>query len=306
MAPAAPGFKLFMGGSTGVGGVTDYGLLRDLFRAAAAAGRPVVVHAEEESMLRRDGARHATAAEHHLARSAEAETVSIAAAIELAAATGASLHVFHVSTGRGADLVAQARASGVDVSASTSPHYLLLTSDDVAKQGNWLKVNPSIKSARDRDRLCERLADGTIAAIGTDHAPHPRAEKERAYPEAPSGLPSVDLVLPLLAEIARRGVPFERVVDSMTAAAARCFGVRKKGSLEPGSDGDVVIVNLEEKRVVRGEALPSRSRWSPYEGWTLSAWPRVVLRRRRVVFQDGAFPTGPPAERLALDPPRPR
>jgi dihydroorotase len=307
MAATAPAFKLFLGGSTGMGGTLDYGLIRELFRAARAAGRPVVAHAEEDSILRRDRERHASSArEHHLARSVEAETVSIAAAIELAAATGASLHVFHVSTGRGADLIAQARASGLPVSASTSPHYLLFTCDDAVRLGNLLKVNPSVKSRRDRDRLCERLADGTLAAIGTDHAPHPIDEKRRPYAEAPSGVPSVDLVVPLLVEIAATtGLALERLVDAMSAAAADCFGVRRKGRLEPGDDADLSIVNLEEPRAVRGEDLPSRSRWSPYEGRSLRGFPRLVMRRGTVVFAAGAFAEGPPAERLELDPPKP-
>ncbi|HKE01604.1 MAG TPA: dihydroorotase family protein [Planctomycetota bacterium] len=308
LAPRTPAFKLFMGGSTGMSGVSDYGALRDLFRAAAAAGRPVVVHAEEESILARDMPRHAaSAAEHHLARSVEAETVSISAAIELAAATRASLHVFHVSTGRGADQVAQARASGIDVTASTGPHYLLLTHEDVALAGNAMKCNPSVKTARDRDRLRERVADGTIAAIGTDHAPHPIEEKRRPYAEAPSGLPSVDLALPLLLAIADgAGIPFARLVDSMAEGAARCFGVGRKGCIAPGHDGDLVVVNLEAERAVRGEELPSRSRWSPYEGRTLRGYPTLVLRRGEVAFRAGAFPDLSPSERVELDPPQPR
>ncbi len=305
MGPRVPGFKLFMGGSTGVGGVTDYGLMRDLFRGARDAGRPVVVHAEEESILRRNASRmpKATAREHHLVRSEEAETVSIAAAIELAAATGASLHVFHVSTRRGAELLAQARASGLDVHGSTCPHYLLLTHEDSASLGNLLKVNPSVKEARDRDGLCERVADGTIAAIGTDHAPHPMEEKQLPYAQAPSGLPSVDLLLPLLLEIARRGVPLGRLLDSATRDAARCFAVEGKGQLEIGFDADVVIVDLEEAREVRGAELPSRSRWTPFEGRTLHGFPRVVLRRGRVALDRGAEGELPPARRLRFAPP---
>ncbi|MFN0205406.1 MAG: dihydroorotase [Planctomycetota bacterium] len=292
MAPRAPGFKLFMGGSTGVGGTTDYGLLRDLFSAAAVAGRQIVVHAEDESLLRRGAAKYnsTNATFHHLARSTEAETLAISAAIELAAATGAALHVFHISTGRGADLVAQAKASNLNVSGSTSPHYLLLTHEYSEKIGNLLKVNPSIKTAKDRDRLCERLSDGTIEAIGTDHAPHPLDEKMRSYAEAPSGLPTVDLVTPLLFEITKRGVPLARLVDSMSCDAARIFGILQKGRIEPGYDADLTIVNPRESRIVQGSALPSKSRWSPYEGFEMNGFPKTVLRRGKVAFENVSLP----------------
>ena len=307
MAPDVPGFKLFMGGSTGMPGVTDYGLLRDLFAAAAAAGRPVVVHAEDESVLRRDQAHfaNADARSHHWIRSAEAETVAIAAAIELAAATGASLHVFHISTGRGAEMVAQGKKSGIDVTGSTSPHYLLLTHEDTAKLGNFLKVNPSVKTPRDRDRLCELLADGSLVAIGTDHAPHPADEKRLPYLEAPSGLPTIDLVLPLCLEIAARGVPLERVLDAMGPSAAECFGIQHKGRIEAGYDADLSIVNPAEERTVQGTELPSRSRWSPFEGWHLRGFPSKVFRRGKVVFEDGECRAAGGGVPLELQPPVP-
>lgn len=305
MAALVPAYKLFMGGSTGMGGITDYGLLRDFFAAAAASGRPIVVHAEEESILRRDMAARpqATARDHHLVRASVAETVSIAAALELAAATGASVHIFHISTGRGADLVAQARASGLDVTGSTAPHYMLLTHEDAERLGNFHKVNPSIKTAKDRDRICERVADGTLAAVGTDHAPHPIFEKSASYHEAPSGLPSVDLVLPLMMELVRRGLPLECALRSVSAGAAECFRIEGKGAIAPGYDADLVLVDLDEEREVRGADLPSKSKWSPYEGWKLRGFPRIVVRRGSVAMEAGRFRELPLGMPLRIAPP---
>lgn len=305
MAPHVPGFKLFMGASTGMPGITDYGLLRDLFQAAAAVRRPVVVHAEDESILRRaaSSVERPTAATHHRLRPPEAETVAVAASIELAAATGASLHVFHVSTARAGALVADARRAGLPVSASTSPHYLLLTHEDSERLGNLLKVNPSVKAARDRDGLLALLADGTLEAIGTDHAPHPLAEKERSYAEAPSGLPTVDLVLPLAFAIHDRGVPLARVIDSLTTGPARCFGIERKGRIAAGFDADLVLARPDARRVVRGGELPSRSRWSVYEGMELRGFATEVYRRGARVFGAGAPVEGAGGRRVPLTPP---
>jgi dihydroorotase len=290
MAPLTPAFKLFLGGSTGVGGQDDRETLARLFAAATAAGRMIVAHCEDEDLLREGKRSHpaATAAEHHLVRSTEAEVESVRTSIELCRETGAELHVFHLSTGEGARLVAEARAEGLSVSASTAPHYLLLDNERVAELGNIGKVNPSIKTADDAAALVRALSDGVVDAIGTDHAPHPLADKQREYSHAPSGMPSVDLLWPLTWELSRRGVMTpEAALAAVTSRAADTLHLPGKGRLTPGHDGDLVLFDPEERFVVRGAKLPSRSRWSAYEGWELAGPPRVVVRRGEVCLRDG-------------------
>jgi len=291
MAPLTPALKCFLGGSTGLGGQVDRGALAELFRGAARAGRMIVAHCEDERILREDKQRfpRATAAEHHLVRSSRAEVESVRTSIELVGETGAELHVFHVSTREGADLVRGARARGLPVSASTAPHYLLLSCDDAERLGNLLKVNPSIKTRGDAAGLLAAVADGSIDAIGTDHAPHPLEEKRREYAHAPSGMPSVDLLWPLVFELVRRGaLDAETALASVTSRAADSLHLPRKGRLEPGFDGDLVLFDPEEKRAVRGAELPSRSKWSAYEGLELAGFPRIVVRRGEVVFENGA------------------
>ena len=309
MAPLTPAFKLFLGGSTGLGGQDDEATLRRLFRAAARAGRRIVAHCEDERLLREGKAAHpgATAGEHHLVRSAEAEVESIRTAIALAEESGAELHVFHVSTRGGVELLRAARRRGLPVGASTAPHYVLLSCDDAPALGNLLKVNPSIKTRDDAAALLEGLADGTLEAIGTDHAPHPLDEKLRPYAHAPSGMPSVDLLWPLTFELVRRGLlDAATALDTVTGRAARSLELAGKGGLALGDDGDLVLFDPAEERVVRGAELPSRSKWSAYEGWRLAGFPQLVARRGVVVLRDGA-PVGGEAggEPLALAPPRP-
>jgi dihydroorotase len=309
MAPLTPAFKCFLGGSTGLGGQTDRGTLRELFDGAARAGRMIVAHCEDEEILRREKARHpdATAAEHHLVRPTSAEVESIRTSIELVAETGAELHVFHLSSTEGAALVRDARARGLAVSASTGPHYLWLSCEDAPTLGNLLKVNPSIKTRADNRGLVDALRDGTIDAIGTDHAPHPLEEKQRAYAKAPSGMPVVDLLWPLVFELARRGLLDPAIaLDSVTARAARSLHLPRKGSLAPGFDGDLLLFDPDETRRVIGRELPSRSKWSAFEGWELSGFPHLVVRRGEIVFQDGAVTTTAGGISLDLEPPSPR
>ncbi|HEV8114081.1 MAG TPA: dihydroorotase family protein [Planctomycetota bacterium] len=307
MAPLTPAFKCFLGGSTGLGGQTDGSTLAELFAGAARAGRMIVAHCEDEELLREGKSRypHATAAEHHLVRSSEAEIASIRTSIALVRATGAELHVFHVSTRGGADLLRQARGAGLAVSGSTAPHYLLLSCEDAKTLGNLHKVNPSIKTRDDSAGILAALADRTIDAIGTDHAPHPLDEKRRAYAHAPSGMPSVDLLWPLTWELVRRGLLGARTaLASVTSSAADTLHLPRKGRLEPGFDGDLVLFDPDEKRVVRGAELPSKSKWSAYDGWELAGFPKLVVRRGEIVFRNGDVTAEAGGMPLDLEAPR--
>lgn len=309
MAPLTPAFKLFMGGSTGLSGQGDRDTLARLFEGAARAGRMIVTHCEDEALLAAGRQRYprASAAEHHLVRSSEAEVESIRTAIALARQSGARLHVFHVSTGEGARLIAEARRAGLPVGASTAPHYLLLDCEAVARIGNFAKVNPSIKTAEDARVLLEHLASGDIEAIGTDHAPHTLEEKQRPYAEAPSGMPSVDLLWPLTLELVHRGLADAgTALASVSSRAADSLSLPGKGRLEPGWDGDLVLFDPKERRRVVGTELPSRSKWSAYEGWELGGFPRVVVRRGAVVFRDGRARVEAGGMALELEPARPR
>ncbi|MGH7152224.1 MAG: dihydroorotase, partial [Planctomycetota bacterium] len=141
MAETSPGFKAFLGGGGGHEGIGDSATAHALFAAAARAGRPVVVHAEDPSIL---AAAASGGEDPARGRPALAETIAAATAIECAAATGAEVHLFHVSAGRTVDLVEDARARGLPVSASVCPHYLLFTDEEVRRRGGWLRVKPPI------------------------------------------------------------------------------------------------------------------------------------------------------------------
>jgi len=308
MAPLTPAFKLFLGGSTGMGGQSDRAELRALFAAAARAGRMIVAHCEDEELLEQGKRAYprASAAEHHRVRSSEAEIRSIRTALELVEETGAELHVFHISTAGGVELVRAARRAGLLVGASTAPHYLLFSCEDAPRLGNLIKVNPSIKSREDAEAILAGLSDGTVDAIGTDHAPHPIEEKQREYAHAPSGMPSVDLLWPLVLELVRRGRLDERTaVESVSARAARSLHLPHKGRIEVGADGDLVLFDPSSARRVVGQELPSRSKWSAYEGLELHGFPEVVIRRGVVAFSGGVMRGAAGGAPLVLEAPRP-
>jgi dihydroorotase (multifunctional complex type) len=292
MADLAAGYKLFMGPSTGGLDVRGEERLARLFAAVARTGHWLMVHAEDGELVEQGLLRHGAqgAAAFHLARPAAAEVRAVELALRLARREGTRLHVFHVSTAGATDLVAAARAAGQAVSAGTCPHYLCFTHEDTARLGTLLKVNPSIKGAADRERLLEGLRDGTIDCLSSDHAPHTAEEKARDFARAPSGIPSLDVFMPLCLTLARRGLlTLGQVLERAARAPARVHGLPLKGAVAEGRDADLVLVDPAEEREVHGAVHHSRARQTPWEGWRLHGWPLLTLVGGKVAFRrDGA------------------
>ncbi len=297
IAPRAAAVKCFLGCSTGAGGVDSEEDMRRLFAGAAAAGIKVVAHCEDNRIMAEAEARATPeqAVRHDFRRPAESEIQSIRDAIRVAGEVGAVLHVFHISTAEGGRLVAEAAAGGQAVTGTTAPHYLLADSEMAAAAAqNRFKVNPSIKAAENGAGLRELVEEGLLQGVGTDHAPHPLEEKDRPYDHAPSGFPSIDLLLPLLVAVHdRHGLSLERALEAVTWAPAEEFGLDRKGRLEVGADADLVVADPRRHQVVDEARLLSKSKWSPYHGWELRAFPQQVWLRGELAFRDGEA-LGPP------------
>ncbi len=296
--------KCFLGCSTGAGGVDDAATMRRWFQAAAEAGIKVVAHCEDNHIMASADAKYGNdpelASRHDLRRPVEAEVQSVQDAIAVAEEVGLALHVFHISTYAAARLVIEAAKRGLPVTGSTAPHYLLIEAEEAHRRGqNRFKVNPSIKYAEDRAGLLQLVASGALPVVGTDHAPHPLEEKNRPYAKAPSGFPSVDLLLPLMVAAADMAeVSPEAFLHAVTKGPAEEFGLGKKGRLAVGADADLVIADAQAKRVVEESTLPSRSKWSPYQGRELRAFPERVYLRGSLVFADSRVQGEPLGEPL--------
>lgn len=257
--------------------VMDDEVMRRVMEQAVAVDLPVIDHCEDLS-LSGCGCMNDGPVSRALGRrgiSGEAEFRMIARDIRLAEETGARLHIAHLSTAVGVDLVRRAKAEGLPVTAEVCPHHFTLTDEAVCEQGANAKMNPPLRSERDRDALLEGLADGTIDAIATDHAPHAEYEKQRGMDQAPFGIVGLETALALTLRLVEKGVlSLDRAVQCLTSKPAVLLGL-PGGTLALGSSADIVVVDRTHEWVVDPEQFHSKGRNTPFAGWRVRG--RVMM-----------------------------
>jgi dihydroorotase len=214
---------------------------------------------------------------------AAAEEILIARDILLARLTGARVHLQHISTRMGVDLLRMAKRSGLNVTGETAPHYFILTEAAIEGYDTNAKMNPPLRSEEDRMAILEGLADGTIDAIATDHAPHDDYSKRCEFTAASNGIIGLETALPLsLSLLAGGRLTPSRIVELLSAAPARILGLAGKGTLGRGADADVTILDPEVVWEFLESEIRSKSRNSPFLGWTMRGRAVLVLKEGRV------------------------
>jgi dihydroorotase len=216
-----------------------------------------------------------------------AEEVMVARDLILSEMIGSPVHIAHVSTAGSVRLIREARRRGVKVTAEVTPHHLTLTDEIVSSYSTYTKVNPPLRTMADIQALKEGLADGTIDAIATDHAPHTLEEKDCEYNFAPFGIVGLETAVPLIwwELIEREKMPLKEVVGKLTVNPARILGLNK-GTLSIGADADVTIIDPDLELAVDINKFESKGKNSPYDGWLLRGWPVGTIVAGRVVMKD--------------------
>lgn len=282
-ARRTPGIKIFIGSSTGDLLVDSQDALERIF---AETTLPICAHCEDEQTVRRNAERYASETDvafHSKVRDHEAAMVATRRAIDLAERHNHRFHVLHVST---ADEVGLIAAASDLITAEACPHHLFFNVGDYERLGSLIKMNPSIKTAADNAGLWQALLDGVITVIATDHAPHTLEEKALPYPACPSGLPAVENSLALLLNQVSQGrCSLEQVVKWMCSEPARVWNLKRKGSIVVGNDADLTLVDLGLKQTIHNAEQQTKSRWSPWEGETLTGWPVATWVMGRQVFR---------------------
>lgn len=288
-AARTPGIKIFIGSSTGDLLVDEQAALEAIF---AETTLPICAHCEDETTIRANAARYAgtqNVSDHSRIRDAKAAIIATRRSLDLAFRHHHRFHVLHVSTGEEAEIVADHRDL---ITAEVCPHHLFFNTDDYARLGTLIQMNPSLKTAEDNARLWQALLDHRIQVIATDHAPHTLTEKQQPYSPghggSPSGLPAVENSLALLLHQVHLGkCTLDQVAHWMSDAPARVWDLVGKGRIEVGYDADLVLVDLNRTATIVNEQQETKSRWSPWHGVTLTGWPVRTWVHGQEVFRDG-------------------
>jgi dihydroorotase len=286
-------FKAFLGETTGSLSFGDIASLERFCPFLEGTGNVVAVHAEDGGFFRHPMERdrdEGVARRHESSRPAEAEASAIGKAIMSMGEYADRLHVLHVSSRAGLEASRGSRAT-----LEATPHHLLLDIKWAEKNLDneaLVKVNPPIRSTKDRAALWKALLEGRIDTLGSDHAPHLESEKERGI-SSPSGIPGVETMAPLmLKEVSDRRLPLALLIDLLCTNPAKRFSMTKKGGLEIGKDADMVVLVPQERKVIRGEDLHSRCGWTPYEGME-AIFPSRVYSRGELVIEAGEASSKP-------------
>jgi dihydroorotase len=227
-----------------------------------------------------------------------AEALGVARACMLAEETGCRVHIRQVSCVRSLEVIRHARNRYKQITAEVTPHHLVLTEESLEQYGPFVKMLPPLRTSTDTESLWQALKDGTIDIVATDHAPHLQEEKEQGKTniwKAPSGIPGLQTILPLmLDQVAKGCLTFVDLARLCSENPARIFGLfPRKGTLEPGSDADLVIVDPSRTMVIENMAQYSKAVITPFHGQRILGYPVLCMMRGHVIMCDGKIEGNP-------------
>ena len=292
------GFKMFTCNMHGAPAMYPGDLLK-AFREIASWDGTVLIHCEddhitstEEQRLKKEGRKDYLS--HSEWRSSLAERLAVETVIEIAMETGVRVVIAHVSQPVLLEKIKTARDRGYPVYAEMCPYYLYLTLEDLKERGPWVKFTPPMRArkAEELDIMWEMLTGGFVSVLGSDHCPYPKEQKKAGDQniwDAPNGLPGVETSMRLMLNGVNNGkTTINKVVEVMCENPARVYGLYpKKGTMEIGSDADLVILDMEREEMLTNSKILSKCGWTPYDGMKIKGVADTVLLRGEVVVKEG-------------------
>jgi dihydroorotase len=283
--PGCAGVKVFMGSSTGSLLVEDDDGVRDILKVIR---RRASFHSEDEYRL--NERKHLRVdndpRSHPVWRDEIAALQCTQRLVRLARETGKRVHVLHITTAQEMEFLKDHK----DVaSVEATPHHLALEAPGCYERlGTLAQMNPPVRDGAHRAAIWRALAQGIVDVLGSDHAPHTREEKAKAYPATPSGMTGVQTLVPIMLDHVNAGrLSLARFVDLTSAGPARLFGIARKGRIAVGYDADLTVVDLKRSATITNQWIKSRAGWTPYDGVTVTGWPvGTFVRGHRVMWED--------------------
>ncbi|QQL48411.1 dihydroorotase [Mucilaginibacter ginkgonis] len=300
------GVKVFMGSSTGNMLVDNPVTLEDLFSRSPML---IATHCEDEATIKANLAHYKEllgdnipVKYHPIIRSEEACYLSSSMAVDLAKKHRTRLHILHISTEKETHLfdnnipLAEKR-----ITAEACIHHLWFSDADYEAKGNFIKWNPAVKTAHDREGILAAVLGGRIDVIATDHAPHTLEEKQQPYLQAPSGGPLVQHALPALLEMYHQGkITLEQITQKTAHSVAVCFQIEKRGFISEGYFADLVLVDLKKPQAVNEDNILYKCKWSPFEGDTFKSSITHTIVSGNLVYENGKLIDGTTGSRMTF------
>ena len=279
------GVKLFAGSSTGNLLVDKES---DIEKVISSSDRIISIHSEDEDIikLRKKFIKKGDVHSHPEWRNVECAMSSTRRVVKIAERYNKKIHVLHVTTKEEVDFLAMHKKN---VTFETTPQHLTLYAPDCYdKLGTYAQMNPPIRSSDNMLGLIKAVNQGVVDIIGSDHAPHTKENKEKAYPFSPSGMPGVQTIVPMMLDHVSQGnLSIFTLVDLMSYAPAKIFGLINKGRIAVGYDADLTIVDLNAKKTISNQWIVSKCGWTQFDNFKVRGWPIATIINGSFVMKNG-------------------
>ena len=279
------GVKLFAGSSTGKLLVDKE---EDIEKLISNSDRVVSIHSEDEEILklRKKFIKKGDVHSHPEWRNAECAMSSTRRVVKIAERYNKKIHVLHVTTKEEVDFLAMHKKN---VTFETTPQHLTLYAPDCYdKLGTYAQMNPPIRTKEHYDRLWTAIKNNVVDVIGSDHAPHSKENKDKEYPNSPSGMPGVQTIFPVMLDHVNNGkLSLEQLIKLMCENPCRIFGIKDKGYIKEGFDADLTIVDMNKEQVIKNEMIVSKCGWTPFNNYKVKGFPIGTIVNGNLVMSEG-------------------
>jgi dihydroorotase (multifunctional complex type) len=301
----AVGFKLYMAEQIGGLDIRSNKAIQEALRIAEKTTVPTATHAEDEQTLKANETKFKNKGENNVnsflkVHTEDAEIRAISRLLALLKPNSVHLHFCHISSEAGLKIIEKAKASTQTITCETTPHNLLLSSEDLKKIGPLALTMPPVREKLDIEALWNGISNRQIDIIGSDHAPHAFKEKQaESIWDVKAGIPGLETTLPLLfTEIHRRRLTIADLVRLMAENPADIFKLRKKGRLKERNDADFTIVDYKKKYKIDASSFHSKAKFSPFDGWEVQGKPVKTIVAGKLIMEDGEIIAKPGAGHL--------